>query len=233
MPHGTEHLSLGEVEDLARDALTRAGVDRAAAAAAAWAIQAAERDGDPAAGLARLPRLLEGVRMGSIAPHAQVHLHRPLASQLSIDAMQGLSDAAVETAFATLVELAKSNGAAVLTVVRTGDIPMPMPWVKRLADHDILGLASALPQGNGPQLRRAAAGDVGLDMLTFLTGGRRRSETEDAVPLAPSDGSLCILALARAQIPTGDGSMDATDGRQEADTTGVDVSAELLVRILT
>ena len=239
MTHGAERLSLGEIEALARDTLTRAGCVSSAAAAVAWALRASERDGDRMAGLDRLPRLLEAVRMGAVSAHAQPKIRTGPGARLSVDADQGFADTAISAAFDALVDLAKSNGIAVANVVGTGDTPMPRPWLQRLAGHGVIGLALADPKGRGASFPTVAASrgepmieGLAEDMLTFLTGENKRAEVEDELPLVSCEGRMCILAITSPTGTVPDWA-DVSDRRREADTSGVDVSSELLQRILT
>ncbi len=254
MTNETERLSLGEVEALARDALVRAGVRPQAAEATAWAIRASERNGDSGAGLERLPRLLEGLRMASISAAARPVLSRAPAARLSVDADGGLSDAAISIALETMVELVRSYGSALLTVTDTGDLPMSRPWAERLASHGVLAVVlggdpssgAAFPNSGEEAAFQAETLTDGFreSVLFSLTGAGRITPVKTAEPpLEPVGGQLCILGLAVARGSDVQGSaLDEVHRasnaalaarRHQADTAGVDVSSEVLVRILT
>ena len=191
------------------------------------------------AGLDRLPQMLEAVRMGAIAPRAEPVVRQGPAARLSVDAGQGFADAAIDAAFDTLLDLAVTHGIAAATVVRTGDAPVPRPWLRRFGGHGVLGLAVADPEGRSASYPTVAASQgefriegLAQEMLAFLIGANRRSEAADAGPFVSCEGSMCILTMTSA-TGAGPGWAAVSDQQQMADTTGVDVSSELLARILS
>ena len=239
MKQKTERLSLGEIEALVRDALTRAGASEVAAAATAWAVTACERNGDQRCGLERLPAILEGLHTSAVAAKAQQTMIRS-ASRLDVEADTGLSDAAINVAFDTLIELVRSYGSALLVVSSTGDVPMPRPWLDRMLNHHVLGLSL----GGQPQSAAASdlVPDVAVDLMApafvtraapFLTGNPLSSEAQEPV-LNPVNGGLCIVGVAFTGTipePVGTGTALA-NRRHQADEVGVDVNSALLMHIL-
>lgn len=235
MKDGCEQLSLAEVEALAGDALARSGLDPAAAPPVAWAICAAERQGDRDGGLARLPRLLEGLRTGAIQAGAQPQASAPHATQISVAAGSGLSDVALSVGVEALRAGAHSNGMARLIITGTGDIAHPRPWLAYLAEqHGIASVALGGAPDGLVSSDDAAQTLLPTSAIAPLRAALAEPNTGWVKPVAndypylePVNGSLLILAI--AQIP----SDPAASARQvQADSADVHVPSDLLLRIL-
>lgn len=250
MTERTERLSLGEVQAITRDALMRAGATRPAADATAWAVHHCEKIGARSRGLERVPHLLEGIHMSGIRAAAQPSLNRYPATVLQVDADFGLSDAAMAIGLDTLQEIVRSFGSGVLSVVQTGDTPVVEPWLARLAERQIVGMFTDGTRA-GTSLNFCSqdvqgAGRAGICasmLLQAATGQLTPAGVEDRLPFEqPVEGSMCIVAFLPSrdvdQHRPASHSHVEFDERQrdrqlQADAKGVDVSSELLLRILT
>src|SRR5260370_36871416 len=115
-PSTTHKLSLTEIEELARNALTKAGARPEAASSLARAIAAAERDGIASHGLAYLATYCEHVGCGKVDGNATPELERVKPGLLAVDAKTGFAHPAIELGFAALIPLAPEQGIAALAV---------------------------------------------------------------------------------------------------------------------
>ncbi|MEM1272753.1 MAG: Ldh family oxidoreductase [Pseudomonadota bacterium] len=255
MTERTERLSLGEVEAIVRDALMRAGCDAQAASECAKVIRRAERNNARDHGLGRVPRLLEGLHMSAIDGAAQPVLSRALPTSLHVDAAGGFSDFAISIGFETLTEVSRSYGAALMTVSQTGDLPIAGPWLDRLAERHSIAMSVASAGANeivfpasGGRVTVPADGlphELSLRFLLALTGSRPSAGITSELPFTKaSNATVCFIAIqpaadAAAGVPTmedfelRDEAVERARRQHEADTEGVRVSSDLLVRILT
>src|SRR5260370_39054097 len=109
-------LSLEAVEELARNALARAGADAAAAASLARAIAAAERDGIASHGLAYLGTYCEHLGCRKVVGSALPQLQQTAPSVITVDAGSGFAHPAIDSGFAALIPPARQQGIATLAI---------------------------------------------------------------------------------------------------------------------
>lgn len=112
----TETLSLGEIEVLAYDALTRAGAQAEAARALARATAETEADGVVSHGLAYIPIYCEHLRCGKVDGAARPIITRPKPGLVLADAATGFAHTAITAGFAALIPAARDQGIAALAV---------------------------------------------------------------------------------------------------------------------
>jgi len=107
-----ETLCLPEVEALARDCLTRAGVGAEAAQAVAREVTEAEAADDRPHGLLALLHDLKALRYGHIHPDATSRQSTPRAGVLQVDARHGFAAQALVRALPDLEQMTRHNGPA-------------------------------------------------------------------------------------------------------------------------
>ena len=135
-----KRLSLVAIEALARDALTRAGANAAAASSLARAIAAAERDGVSSHGLAYLATYCEHLGCGKVVGSAVPQLSQVAPSVMSVDAGYGFAHPAIDMGFAALVPLAREQGVALLTIRNSYNCGVLGYHTERLACDGLVGL---------------------------------------------------------------------------------------------
>jgi (2R)-3-sulfolactate dehydrogenase (NADP+) len=133
-----QRLTLQAVEDLARNALVRAGAAEVAAASLARAIAAAERDGVSSHGLAYLGTYCEHLGCGKVDRAATPRLEQTAPSVLRVDAGAGFAHPAIDIGFAALIPLARQQGVATLAVYNSYNCGVLGYHTERLACEGLL-----------------------------------------------------------------------------------------------
>jgi (2R)-3-sulfolactate dehydrogenase (NADP+) len=133
-------LSLEAVEELARNALARAGADAAAAASLARAITAAKRDGIASHGLAYLGTYCEHLGCGKVVGSALPRLQQTAPSVITVDAGSGFAHPAIDAGFAALIPLARQQGIATLAIRNSYNCGVLGYHTERLACEGLLAL---------------------------------------------------------------------------------------------
>jgi len=135
-----EHLSLNDIEALARDALMRAGASAVAAASVARSTRAAERDGIRSHGLMYVPIYAEHLRCGKVAGDAQPVVERPMRAAIRVDAGAGFAHPAIDAGLPALLDAARELGVAAMTVHDSYNCGVLGHHAERIAEAGLLGL---------------------------------------------------------------------------------------------
>lgn len=112
---------LSDLEMLARDCLTRAGVSTATAQIVAKDVTLAEAAGDTDSGFAALLRDIRLIRYGRLYADAEPTISAPAPAVISVDAGHGFAAAAVFHALPALIAATNSQGMAMLHLTRASD----------------------------------------------------------------------------------------------------------------
>lgn len=163
-----ETFDLSDLQMLARDCLTRAGVSGAVAQIVARDVALSEAGGRAEAGFSSLLRDIRLVRYGRLFPDAEVSLDTLAPAVIRVDAGHGFAAAAVAKALPLLVDTARAQGMAMLHLIHASD---PGPLTGAMAEIAASGLAAVLvrPQGNAfairPMERQVSALDHGAQSM--------------------------------------------------------------------
>ncbi|MFG1462677.1 Ldh family oxidoreductase [Xanthobacter sp. DSM 24535] len=111
------------------------------AAVVAEALVAAESDGLPSHGLARLPSYGLQAMSGKIDGHATPSVRKAAPSVVAVDAANGFAYPAVRLAEEQLVPLAKEMGIAIAGIRRSSHFGVAGHPVERMAQHGLIALA--------------------------------------------------------------------------------------------
>ena len=111
------HLSLEQVEALARGCLMANGCDSANAEAVAATVTAAERDGAASHGLFRIPGYVAALRSGKVNGRAQPKAEDLAPATLRMDGDGGFAPLAHRLSRPLLAERARTQGLAALGIV--------------------------------------------------------------------------------------------------------------------
>lgn len=139
----TERLSLDDVDTLARKVLTGAGATPLQAGATARSIRDAEADGIRNVGLAYLPVYAAHVACGKVVGDAVPVVSRPRPAVVTVDAGHGFCHPAFEAGRPLLVEAARANGVAVLSIARSYSAGVLGWFVEHLAGEGLAALMFA------------------------------------------------------------------------------------------
>lgn len=149
----TQVLSLRQIEDIAFDALVKAGTSPQNARPLAIATAATEADGVSSHGLAYIPIYCEHVMCGKVDGAAVPRLTQPRPGFVSVDAATGFAHSAIEVGFERLVPLVREQGIAALAIQNSYNCGVLGYHTGRLARAGLVGLgftnapASIAPSG--------------------------------------------------------------------------------------
>ncbi|SDD69318.1 Ldh family oxidoreductase [Ruegeria marina] len=146
-------LSLDEVEELARLALTSAGASMAAAASVARSTRLAERDGIRSHGLLYVPIYAEHLECGKVAKDAAPAVSETRPGAVRVDAANGFAHAAIDAGWQAFTNAARRCGIAAMSVHNSYNCGVLGHHAERIAEAGLVGLcfthapASIAPTG--------------------------------------------------------------------------------------
>ena len=149
----TRMTTLDEIEALAQAALKGAGASHENAAPVARSTRAAERDGVRSHGLMYVPIYAEHVQCGKVNGTATPNVERPKEGLVRVDAESGFAHPAIDAGFDCLVDAARDNGIAMMTVFNSYNCGVLGHHAERIAHEGLVGLcftnapASIAPTG--------------------------------------------------------------------------------------
>lgn len=189
-------LTLAAVEDLAFDALARAGAAAHQARPVAQSIRRAEADGIRAIGLGTLPMYLGHLRAGRIDGHARPVLAAPRAAVVTVDAACGFAHPAFDVGRDALIAAARACGTASLAITRSYSIGVLGHPAEDIAAHGLVVLAAT----NAPANMTAWGGRAkvfGTNPLAFAVP-RPAATLVAASPLVVDQSSTVVARVTLA-----------------------------------
>jgi len=198
-------MTLKDVEDLARACLLAHGCDDANAGAVATTITAAERDGCAGHGLIRLPGYVAALKSGKVNGAARPDIDRTAPGVVRVDANGGFAPLALEKGRGPLIDAARQQGVAVMSLVRAHHFAALWVEVEPLAAAGLCALACtaympAMPPTGGSQPL------FGTNPLAF--GWPRKDNPPvvfDLASAAMARGEIMVAAREGRQLPPGVG----------------------------
>ncbi|MGH8308621.1 MAG: Ldh family oxidoreductase [Steroidobacteraceae bacterium] len=140
-------LDIAAAAALATEALIASRTSRENAAPTARALVAAEVDGQPGHGLARVPTYAIQSRAGKVDGFARASAERIAPAALRVDGHLGFAYPAIDLAVSQLVPLARANGIAVASIFHSHHFGQAGVHAERLAREGLI----ALVFGNTPK----------------------------------------------------------------------------------
>lgn len=134
-------MSLGEVHELTKAALSAQGFSEVHAEAIADTITAAERDECRHDGLFRLPFYVNGLLSGQASGDAEPSIIKLTPGIVKVDARYGFSPLALKRGEQPLADRASRHGIAALVVINAFNVAALWPDVERLAERGFVGFA--------------------------------------------------------------------------------------------
>lgn len=229
-----ELYDLSDLEMLAKDCLTRAGVSDAVAAMVARDVALSQAAGHVEGGFETLLRDIRLVRYGRLHPDAMPNVTAPAGVVLHVDAAHGFAAPAIAHALPTLIDLAQREGMALIHLTRASDPGAMTGAMVTLAEAGLAGVALR-PQGTAFAVRPHEA---------RVTPFETRSDTllsslmTMAPPAAdsPLDGPVAQSGWIAALNPAATGVEDLMRGLPSAAVSptrnGIAVAPELLAQIV-
>jgi (2R)-3-sulfolactate dehydrogenase (NADP+) len=154
----TSHLTLAQLCDIVRSALSASGASDQAANSLADAFIAAEADGLVNHGVARLPMFCEHLLIGKIKGQAVPVVSKPSAGVVVVDAAHGLAHPAIDAGLPELLETARRQGVAALAIRRAYSAHVIGYHTERIAAQGFVALGFA----NAPASIAPAGGKAGV-----------------------------------------------------------------------
>ena len=155
MTAGASVLTLDEVEALSHQMLVASGASSLQAGPTARSIRDAEAEGIRTVGLTYLPTYCDHVACGKVAGDAVPVVTSPRPATVVVDAQLGFCHPAYEAGEAALVDAARTNGVAMMTLIHSYSAGVLGWFVDRLAQQGLVAMmfanSSALmaPHGGG------------------------------------------------------------------------------------
>jgi delta1-piperideine-2-carboxylate reductase len=204
-PGRTVIVGVPDVERVTRAAMEASGCDPANAAAIAWTVTAAERDGCAAHGLFRVPGYAAGLRSGRVDGRTAPVVERIAPAVVTVDARGGYAPLALQKGRQEHVDAARDNGVAVMAVRNCYHYAALWPEVEALCDAGMVAMASTsyLP------VLAPAGGTEPLFGTNPLAFGWPRPDHPpmvfDFATAAMARGSIRIAARDGEPVPSGVG----------------------------
>jgi len=154
----TTFLNREEIEQVAIKALTSSGASEIAASALAKGVAAAEMDGIASHGLVYVPIYCEHLTCGKVNPNAKVVVNHAAPSAIVVDADSGFAHPAIDAGFDLLIESAKQNGCAAMSIRNSYNCGVLGFHSERIAQAGMTGLgftnapASIMPVGGNKSI---------------------------------------------------------------------------------
>ncbi|MFP4570756.1 Ldh family oxidoreductase [Rhodosalinus sp.] len=147
------NLSLDSIEELAQEALARAGAAPAQAGPVARATRLAERDGIRSHGLMYVPVYAEHLRCGKVMGDAEPEVSQPRPGAVRVDAAHGFAHPGIDAGWPAFTAAARKQGVAAMALTRSYNCGVLGHHAERLAEEGLVGLcftnapASMAPTG--------------------------------------------------------------------------------------
>ena len=193
----TIHLSLAEVEDLARRCLLAHGADRDNAEAVTRTVTRAERDRAVSHGLFRLPGYVASLRSGKVDGKARPTVERIAPGIVRVDGQNGFAPLALEVGREPLIEAARQQGVAALALVRSFHFAALWPEVEALAEAGLAALACTA--------YKPVVAPVGAKQAWFGTNPLAFAWPRDNQPPYVFDMATSAMARGEIQVAARDG----------------------------
>lgn len=139
---GVHRVPVDEHLGLSTEVLTGLGAPERAAREQAGMLLEGDLRGHASHGIRRLPVLAGRIGNGVLDPAAEPELRWTTDSVLTVDGRTGLGPPVAHRAVEALVERVPRTGVAVAAIRRAGHLGMLAPYVERLAEAGLAGLAT-------------------------------------------------------------------------------------------
>lgn len=136
----TISLTLGEVEELTRQALLASNVAERNERPVTRSVVASEADGIHSHGLARLPTYCEHARCGKVDGNATPQVEQVAAAAIRADARGGFAHPAIDAGLQELLPLARQAGIAALAVTHSYNCGVVGYHLERIAAAGLVAL---------------------------------------------------------------------------------------------
>ncbi len=230
----TDLYNQSDLEMLAADCLTRAGVSDAVARIVARDVGLSEAAGDSDHGIAALLRDIRLLRYGRLFGDAKVVVSRSAPSVLHVDGGHGFAASAMAKVIPAVIETANAQGVAIVHLSRASDAGVMAGAMADLAQAGLAGVA-VRAGGDAVAIRPGSRQSVSLD-----TGAR--SMLQNFLALAPPaedtplGGPISLSAWLCTMNPDATGVATLIEHAPKVDvsprTSGIAVAPDLMAQIV-
>lgn len=140
MPQDTVHSTLDAIFDLTFGALMASGSNRENAEAVAEVVWKAERDGCLSHGIFRVPGYCDALKANAVNGNAAPKIIDQAPGVVRVDAENGLAPLPMKVGRPALIEKAKSQGIATLSIANSAHFAALWPDVEPLADSGLVAM---------------------------------------------------------------------------------------------
>jgi (2R)-3-sulfolactate dehydrogenase (NADP+) len=183
----TVRISISEARSLLTAALCGVGVPDAVASSVAWALVAAESEGQVGHGFSRLADYAAQVESGKINGAAEVNVSRRAPASLHVDADRGFAYPALDAAFEAGVPVAREMGICVMTIGNSHHCGALSVQVDRFAEAGLIAIMVAnTPKAIAPW--GASTPLFGTNPISFAS---------------PTDGAPLVIDLSLSKVARG------------------------------
>ena len=199
------HLSIDEVFRLAKECLLAHGCDEPNAGAVAATVTAAEKDGCPSHGLFRLPGYVASLKSGKVDGHAEPVVEQIAPGVIRVDGRGGFAPLGLEAGLAPLVAAARSQGVAIMALLRAHHFAALWPEVEALCDEGLVAMACT---AHTPMMAPAGASRAFFSTNPLAFGWPRSGRPPmvfDQASAAMARGEIALAARDGREVPVGVG----------------------------
>ena len=194
---------LDELEDLATRVLERAGTRSESARSVARALVAADADGLPSHGVARLPAYSSQVRAGKVSGNAVPVLEDLGVAAARVDAADGFAYPAFDLAIEAIAAKAESSPVVTVAIHHSHHFGVAGHHAERVAEAGLIGMVL----GNSPAAIAPWGGDTALYGTNPIAFGFPRRNAEplviDMSLSRQARGKIVLAAKEGKSIPEG------------------------------
>ena len=208
---GNIQIKLKEIRELVTNVFLKQGCDLTNANALAKTITVAEEDGSSSHGLFRVPGYIASLQSGKVNGNASPNITKTTPVILKCDADNGFASTAHEISLPLLVEVAKTNGIAALSIKGCYHFAALWPETEYLAKNGLVGIACTAFK---PSVAPAGAKEAffGTNPISM------------AWPNA--DENPVVFDMATATMAKGEVMIAARDGHKLPDGVGLDENGQ-------
>jgi len=201
----TVAMTVAEIHQIAKQALSANGCDDANANSIATTVSTAERDGSESHGLFRIPGYVGSMRSGKVNGSANPQHEAVTPAVIRMNGDNGYTPLAIERGIPLLAEAAKTYGIAAMPIVNTYHFAALWPETEGLANHGLVGMAFTAYK---PKVAPAGAKDALFGTNPISVAWPRPDKTPWVFDMATSSralGDIQIAARDGHDVPIGTG----------------------------
>ena len=201
----TISLSLDEIYSIAKKTLLVNGCNENNASILSDTIMKAERDGSLSHGLFRLPAYVASLKSKKVNGNAKPKTTKIAPSVIRVDGDSGFAPIVLSVGIPSLIELAKDNGVAILSVTKSHHMAALWPETESIAESGLVGFACTAYK---PMVAPAGATKslFGTNPISFAWPRKNKTPVVyDMATASMAMGEVQVAAREGHSVPLGTG----------------------------